>query len=331
MTTLITGVAGFIGYHMAEALLVRDEKVVGVDNLNDYYDVSLKRARLSRIGANPLFDFRKIDISDRFLVRELFSVLKPKTVVHLAAQAGVRYSLTNPHAYIESNINGFLNIIEGCKKSEVQHLIYASSSSVYGSNSELPFSEGERVDKPLSLYGATKISNELMARVYSELYDIPTTGLRFFTVYGPWGRPDMSLYRFTKNIIANEPIDVFNDGNHRRDFTYIDDIVQGLIATVKLVPSRELNESGKLTLPPYQIFNIGNSQPVELLEMIKILEDTLGRKAKLNFMPRQPGDVYDTHADIELLEKATGYRPSTDLETGISKFVEWYKDFHRVS
>lgn len=331
MTTLITGVAGFIGYHMAEALLVRDEKVVGVDNLNDYYDVSLKRARLSRIGANPLFDFRKIDISDRFLVRELFSVLKPKTVVHLAAQAGVRYSLTNPHAYIESNINGFLNIIEGCKKSEVQHLIYASSSSVYGSNSELPFSEGERVDKPLSLYGATKISNELMARVYSDLYDIPTTGLRFFTVYGPWGRPDMSLYRFTKNIIANEPIDVFNDGNHRRDFTYIDDIVQGLIATVKLVPSRESNESGKLTLPPYQIFNIGNSRPVELLEMIKILEDTLGRKAKLNFMPRQPGDVYDTHADIELLEKATGYRPSTDLETGISKFVEWYKDFHRVS
>ena len=331
MTTLITGVAGFIGYHMAEALLVRDEKVVGVDNLNDYYDVSLKRARLSRIGANPLFDFRKIDISDRFLVRELFSVLKPKTVVHLAAQAGVRYSLTNPHAYIESNINGFLNIIEGCKKSEVQHLIYASSSSVYGSNSELPFSEGERVDKPLSLYGATKISNELMARVYSDLYDIPTTGLRFFTVYGPWGRPDMSLYRFTKNIIANEPIDVFNDGNHRRDFTYIDDIVQGLIATVKLVPSGESNESGKLTLPPYQIFNIGNSQPVELLEMIKILEDTLGRKAKLNFMPKQPGDVYDTHADIELLEKATGYRPSTDLETGISKFVEWYKDFHRVS
>lgn len=331
MTTLITGVAGFIGYHMAEALLARDEKVVGVDNLNDYYDVSLKRARLSRIGANPLFDFRKIDISDRFLVRELFSVLKPKTVVHLAAQAGVRYSLTNPHAYIESNINGFLNIIEGCKKSEVQHLIYASSSSVYGGNSELPFSEGERVDKPLSLYGATKISNELMARVYSDLYDIPTTGLRFFTVYGPWGRPDMSLYRFTKNIIANEPIDVFNDGNHRRDFTYIDDIVQGLIATVKLVPSRISNESDKLTLPPYQIFNIGNSRPVELLEMIKILEDTLGRKAKLNFMPRQPGDVCDTHADIGLLEKATGYRPSTDLETGISKFVEWYKDFHRVS
>ena len=198
MTTLITGVAGFIGYHMAEALLARDEKVVGVDNLNDYYDVSLKRARLSRIGANPLFDFRKIDISDRFLVRELFSVLKPKTVVHLAAQAGVRYSLTNPHAYIESNINGFLNIIEGCKKSEVQHLIYASSSSVYGGNSELPFSEGERVDKPLSLYGATKISNELMARVYSDLYDIPTTGLRFFTVYGPWGRPDMSLVPFYK-------------------------------------------------------------------------------------------------------------------------------------
>ncbi len=331
MTTLITGVAGFIGYHMTEALLGRNEKVVGVDNLNDYYDVALKRARLSRIGANPLFDFRKIDISDRFLVRELFSLLKPKTVVHLAAQAGVRYSLTNPHAYIESNINGFLNIIEGCKKSEVEHLIYASSSSVYGGNSELPFSEDERVDKPLSLYGATKISNELMARVYSDLYDIPTTGLRFFTVYGPWGRPDMSLYRFTKNIIANEPIDVFNDGNHRRDFTYIDDIIQGLIATLKLVPTRESNESDKLVLPPYQIFNIGNNRPVELLEMIKILEDTLGRKAKLNFMPRQPGDAYDTHADIELLEKAAGYRPSTDLETGISKFVEWYKDYHRVS
>lgn len=331
MTTLITGVAGFIGYHMAEALLGRDEKVVGVDNLNDYYDVSLKRARLSRIGANPLFDFRKIDISDRFLVRELFSVLKPKTVIHLAAQAGVRYSLTNPHAYIESNINGFLNIIEGCKKNEVQHLIYASSSSVYGGNRELPFSEDERVDKPLSLYGATKISNELMARVYSDLYDIPTTGLRFFTVYGPWGRPDMSLYRFTKNIIANEPIDVFNDGNHRRDFTYIDDIIHGLVATLELVPSRKSNEFDKLMLPPYQIFNIGSSRPVELLKMIKILEDTLGRKATINFMPRQPGDVYDTHADIELLEKATGYRPSTDLETGISKFVEWYKGFHRVS
>ena len=331
MTTLITGVAGFIGYHMAEALLGRDEKVVGVDNLNDYYDVSLKRARLSRIGANPLFDFRKIDISDRFLVRELFSVLKPKTVIHLAAQAGVRYSLTNPHAYIESNINGFLNIIEGCKKNEVQHLIYASSSSVYGGNRELPFSEDERVDKPLSLYGATKISNELMARVYSDLYDIPTTGLRFFTVYGPWGRPDMSLYRFTKNIIANEPIDVFNDGNHRRDFTYIEDIIHGLVATLELVPSRKSNEFDKLMLPPYQIFNIGSSRPVELLKMIKILEDTLGRKATINFMPRQPGDVYDTHADIELLEKATGYRPSTDLETGISKFVEWYKGFHRVS
>lgn len=331
MTTLITGVAGFIGYHMAEALLSRDEKVVGVDNLNDYYDVALKRARLSRIGANPLFDFRKIDISDRFLVRELFNALKPTTVVHLAAQAGVRYSLTNPHAYIESNINGFLNVIEGCKKSEVQHLIYASSSSVYGGNTVLPFSEDQRVEKPLSLYGATKISNELMARVYSDLYDIPTTGLRFFTVYGPWGRPDMSLFRFTKNIVANEPIDVFNDGNHKRDFTYIDDIIKGLLATLNLAPSRPPSESDKSNSPPYQIFNIGNSRPIELLEMIKILEDALGRKAKLNFRPRQPGDVYETHANVELLEQSTGYRPSINLETGISRFLEWYKEFYRVS
>ncbi len=331
MTTLITGVAGFIGYHMAEALLSKGEKVVGVDNLNDYYEVALKRARLSRIGANPLFDFRKIDISDRFLVRELFNTLKPATVVHLAAQAGVRYSLTNPHAYIESNINGFLNILEGCKKSEVQHLIYASSSSVYGGNTVLPFSEDDRVEKPLSLYGATKISNELMARVYSDLYNIPTTGLRFFTVYGPWGRPDMSLFRFTKNIIANEPIDVFNDGNHKRDFTYIDDIINGLVATSNLVPSRPPDEPDKSISPPYQIFNIGNGRPVELTEMIKILENALGRKAKLNFMPRQPGDVHDTHANIELLEKVTGYRPKTDLETGVSRFLAWYKEFYRIS
>ena len=331
MTTLITGAAGFIGFHMAEALLHEEEKVIGVDNLNDYYDVALKRARLSRIGAHPFFDFRKIDISDRFLVRELFNTVKPTTVIHLAAQAGVRYSLVNPHAYIESNINGFLNILEGCKKCEVQHLVYASSSSVYGANSILPYSEEESVDRPLSLYGATKISNELMARVYSSLYNIPITGLRFFSVYGPWGRPDMSIFLFTKKIIDNQPIDVFNEGNHERDFTYIDDIIAGIKATLKKAPEVNFPGSDNPDHVPHQIFNIANGRSVALLEMIKILEDTLGRKATINLKAKQPGDAHNTHANIGLLSEKVGYSPQIDLEAGIQKFVEWYKDFYRIN
>ena len=323
MKVLVTGVAGFIGFHVTQQLLARGDSVVGVDNLNDYYDVSLKRARLNQLTLQTVgkFDFHKMDVADKASVQTLFATTKPHKVIHLAAQAGVRYSLENPHAYIDSNIQGFLNILEGCRDHYVDHLVYASSSSVYGGNTKTPFSVEDKVDHPLSLYGATKRANELMAHAYSHLYKIPTTGLRFFTVYGPWGRPDMSLYLFTKNILEGKPIDIFNEGNHARDFTYIDDIATGVVKVSDVV-----RHSSPIT--PYKIYNIGNSCPVNLMDMINILEEELGVKAKKNFLPMQPGDVHTTFADIEDFRHDIGYEPKTDIATGIAKFVQWYRTYH---
>ena len=323
MKVLVTGVAGFIGFHVTQQLLARGDSVVGVDNLNDYYDVSLKRARLNQLTlqTSGKFDFHKMDVADKASVQTLFATTKPHKVIHLAAQAGVRYSLENPHAYIDSNIQGFLNILEGCRDHYVDHLVYASSSSVYGGNTKTPFSVEDKVDHPLSLYGATKRANELMAHAYSHLYKIPTTGLRFFTVYGPWGRPDMSLYLFTKNILEGKPIDIFNEGNHARDFTYIDDIATGVVKVSDVV-----RHSSPIT--PYKIYNIGNSCPVNLMDMINILEEELGVKAKKNFLPMQPGDVHTTFADIEDFRHDIGYEPKTDIVTGIAKFVQWYRTYH---
>jgi UDP-glucuronate 4-epimerase len=323
MKVLVTGVAGFIGFHVTQQLLARGDSVVGVDNLNDYYDFSLKRARLNQLAlqTSGKFDFHKMDVADKASVQTLFATTKPHKVIHLAAQAGVRYSLENPHAYIDSNIQGFLNILEGCRDHYVDHLVYASSSSVYGGNTKTPFSVEDKVDHPLSLYGATKRANELMAHAYSHLYKIPTTGLRFFTVYGPWGRPDMSLYLFTKNILEGKPIDIFNEGNHARDFTYIDDIATGVVKVSDVV-----RHSSPIT--PYKIYNIGNSCPVNLMDMINILEEELGVKAKKNFLPMQPGDVHTTFADIEDFRHDIGYEPKTDIATGIAKFVQWYRSYH---
>ena len=323
MKVLVTGVAGFIGFHVTQQLLARGDSVVGVDNLNDYYDVSLKRARLNQLTlqTSGKFDFHKMDVADKASVQTLFATTKPHKVIHLAAQAGVRYSLENPHAYIDSNIQGFLNILEGCRDHYVDHLVYASSSSVYGGNTKTPFSVEDKVDHPLSLYGATKRANELMAHAYSHLYKIPTTGLRFFTVYGPWGRPDMSLYLFTKNILEGKPIDIFNEGNHARDFTYIDDIATGVVKVSDVV-----RHTSPIT--PYKIYNIGNSCPVNLMDMINILEEELGVKAKKNFLPMQPGDVHTTFADIEDFRHDIGYEPKTDIVTGIAKFVQWYRTYH---
>jgi UDP-glucuronate 4-epimerase len=326
MKVLVTGVAGFIGFHVTQQLLARGDSVVGVDNLNDYYDVSLKRARLNRLTLQTFgkFDFHKMDVADKASIQTLFATTKPHKVIHLAAQAGVRYSLENPHAYIDSNIQGFLNILEGCRDHYVDHLVYASSSSVYGGNTKTPFSVEDKVDHPLSLYGATKRANELMAHAYSHLYKIPTTGLRFFTVYGPWGRPDMSLYLFTKNILEGKPIDIFNEGNHARDFTYIDDIATGVVKVSDVVRhTSPLRDS-----TPYKIYNIGNSCPVSLMDMINILEEELGVKAKKNFLPMQPGDVHTTFADIEDFRHDIGYEPKTDIVTGIAKFVQWYRTYH---
>ena len=326
MKVLVTGVAGFIGFHVTQQLLARGDSVVGVDNLNDYYDVSLKRARLNRLTLqmSGKFDFHKIDVADKASVQTLFATTKPHKVIHLAAQAGVRYSLENPHAYIDSNVQGFLNILEGCRDHCVDHLVYASSSSVYGGNTKTPFSVEDKVDHPLSLYGATKRANELMAHAYSHLYKIPTTGLRFFTVYGPWGRPDMSLYLFTKNILEGKPIDIFNEGNHARDFTYIDDIATGVVKVSDVVKYT----SPQRVSAPYKIYNIGNSCPVNLMDMINILEEELGVKAKKNFLPMQPGDVHTTFADIEDFRHDIGYEPKTDIVTGIAKFVQWYRTYH---
>lgn len=333
MRVLVTGVAGFIGSSTALRLIARGDDVLGIDNLNDYYDVNLKKARLARLQAHESFEFVKMDISDRVAIERLFAENKIDRVVHLAAQAGVRYSIDNPHAYVDSNLVGFVNILEGCRHAKVAHLVYASSSSVYGANETMPFSVHDNIDHPLSLYAATKKANELMAHTYSSLYALPTTGLRFFTVYGPWGRPDMALFKFTKAILAGEPIDVFNYGKHRRDFTYIDDIVEGVIRVLDHTAQPNPNWRGAHPDPgssraPWRVYNIGNSQPVELLTYIEYIEQALGRKAQMNLLPLQPGDVPDTYADVADLIADVGYQPSTPVEVGVRHFVDWYRQYY---
>ena len=333
MKILITGTAGFIGNQLAIRLLERGDEVIGIDNLNDYYDVSLKEARLARVKDHDRFTDVRISIEDREAMEATFKKHKPQRVINLAAQAGVRYSLINPYAYIDANIMGFMNILEGCRHNEVEHLVYASSSSVYGANENMPFSVHDNVDHPVSLYAATKKSNELMAHTYSHLYKIPTTGLRFFTVYGPWGRPDMALFMFTKNILEGKAIDVFNHGKHRRDFTYIDDIVEGVIRTLDHTaqPNPEwsgANPDTASSKAPFRIYNIGNNQPVELMRYIEVIEECVGKKAEKNFLPLQPGDVPATYADVDALMNDVGFKPATSIETGISNFVEWFKGFY---
>jgi UDP-glucuronate 4-epimerase len=330
---LVTGAAGFIGFHTARMLLERGDEVVGLDNLNDYYDPGLKRARLEILLRYPSFRFEKIDVSDRPAMQEIFVRESFQRVIHLAAQAGVRHSIENPHIYVQSNVTGFLHILEGCRRHGVEHLVYASTSSVYGANTRMPFTETQGVDHPLTLYAATKRANELMAHSYSSLYGLPTTGLRFFTVYGPWGRPDMALFIFAKNILAGLPIDVFNGGNHQRDFTYVDDIVKGVIAAADHAAAPDPDWDSDHPNPstsnaPYRIYNIGNQTPIALLRYIEVLEQTLGRKAQKNLLPMQPGDVADTWADAEALAQGVGYRPSTGLETGVKRFVEWYLAYY---
>ncbi len=316
---LVTGAAGFIGFHLARKLCAEGHHVYGVDNLNDYYDVSLKQARLAELQKHNSFKFTKASLEDAPAIENIFKEFKPEIVVNLAAQAGVRYSLENPQAYISSNIVGFTNILEGCRQNDIQHLVFASSSSVYGANKKVPFSETDNVDNPVSLYAATKKSNELMAHTYSHLYGLLCTGLRFFTVYGPWGRPDMAYYKFTDAIIKGEAIDVYNHGDMRRDFTYIDDIVDGVY---KLIQA-DINKN-----EPYRLFNVGNNNPAPLMDMISILEDKLGKKAETNMLPMQPGDVPETYADISALEQAVGFKPSTSLEDGLGKFIDWYQGYY---
>ncbi|MFQ5625060.1 MAG: NAD-dependent epimerase [Methyloligellaceae bacterium] len=333
MNILVTGAAGFIGFHTARALLDRGDQVVGLDNLNDYYDVSLKQARLAQLEGRNGFSFVKIDLADQSGMEELFAAEKFDRVIHLAAQAGVRYSLENPHAYVASNLTGFMNILEGCRHSDVQHLVYASSSSVYGANTAKPFSVHQNVDHPLSLYGATKKSNELMAHTYAHLYGLPVTGLRFFTVYGPWGRPDMALFLFTKKILSGEPINVFNNGEHVRDFTYIDDIIEGVVRSVDRVAEPNSDWRGDApdpgtSLAPYRLYNIGNNNPVQLMDYIACIEKALGKKAQKNFLSLQPGDVPETYADIDDLARDIGYRPATKIEDGIAMFIDWYRGYY---
>ena len=333
MTFLVTGAAGFIGYHTARALLDRGKTVVGLDNLNDYYDVALKRDRLAEIADHANFTFAEIDLKSQADVDVLFAEHKPQTVINLAAQAGVRYSIENPRAYIDSNIVGFANILEACRHTGVEHLVFASSSSVYGANTTMPFSEHHTVDHPLSLYAASKKSNELMAHTYAHLYGLPCTGLRFFTVYGPWGRPDMAPFIFTRKIMAGEPIEVFNHGRHSRDFTYVDDIVDGVLRVADKVAEPNPHWSSNTPDPatstaPYRLYNIGNNKPVELMHFIGCLETAIGRKAQIEFKPLQPGDVPATFADIDALSAATGFAPSTSIEEGVEAFVEWYKGYY---
>ncbi len=330
---LVTGVAGFIGFHTAIRLLERGERVIGLDNVNDYYDVRLKKARLAQLKPFKKFTFTKTDLADRVKMRRLFATQSITKVVHLAAQAGVRYSLVNPHAYTDSNIEGFLNILEGCRHAKVEHLVYASSSSVYGGNTHMPFSIHDNVDHPVSLYAASKKANELMAHCYAHLYRIPCTGLRFFTVYGPWGRPDMALFIFTKLILEGKPIEVYNHGKMRRDFTYVDDIVEGVIRTLDHPAKPNQAWSGDRPDPgtssaPARIYNIGNHQPVELLRFIEVLEQAIGKQAKKKLLPIQPGDVPATYADIEDLSRDVGFKPATPIEVGIPRFVEWYRQFY---
>jgi len=332
---LVTGAAGFIGYHVAQRLLSDGHAVVGVDNLNDYYDVRLKEARLARLRSQPAFSFLKLDLADRAGMEALFSGSAFAGVVNLAAQAGVRYSLTNPHAYLNSNLAGFLNVLEGCRRQGVGHLVYASSSSVYGANTRMPFSEHANVDHPVSLYAATKKANELMAHSYAHLYGLPCTGLRFFTVYGPWGRPDMSLFLFTRAILEGRPIDVFNYGRHKRDFTYIDDIVEGVVRVLGKPPAPDPAWNGDQPDPassraPYRLYNIGNNQPVELMRVIELLEAALGKKSQKNFLPMQVGDVPDTFANVDDLMEAVGFRPATSIEEGVRRFVAWYREYYQA-
>ena len=335
MRVLVTGAAGFIGARLSEVLLARGDEVCGFDNLNAYYDPRLKQARLDKLLPLDGFGFVQASLEDRAALEAAFDRFKPQRVVNLAAQAGVRYSLENPQAYVESNIVGFLNILEACRHRGIEHLVYASSSSVYGANKKLPFAVEDSVDHPVSMYAATKKANELMAHTYSHLFGLPTTGLRFFTVYGPWGRPDMALFLFTRKILAGEPIDVFNHGHHTRDFTYVDDIVEGVIRTLDRVPGPDpaydpLNPTPASSTAPYRVYNIGNHQPVQLLRYIEVLEECLGRKAERNLLPLQPGDVPDTYADVSALQRDTGYSPSTSIETGVRRFVDWYRDFYRT-
>lgn len=335
MRVLVTGAAGFIGSTLSHRLLERGDVVHGFDNLNNYYDPSLKEARLARLTPHPNFSFTKGSLEDRDAVNAVFDAFKPDRVVNLAAQAGVRYSLENPHAYIDSNIVGFLNILEACRHRGVENLVYASSSSVYGANRKLPFAVEDSVDHPVSLYAATKKANELMAHTYSHLFGLPTTGLRFFTVYGPWGRPDMALFLFTRNILEGKPIDVFNNGHHTRDFTYVDDIVEGVMRTLDNIPCPDprhdpMHPTPATSSAPYRVYNIGNHQPVQLLRYIEVLEDALGKKAERRLLPLQPGDVPDTSADVSALQRDTGYAPNTPIETGIRRFVDWYRGYYKV-
>jgi UDP-glucuronate 4-epimerase len=330
---LVTGAAGFIGCHTAKRLLDRGDEVVGLDNLNEYYDVRLKLARLALLEGRDGFTFHKLDLGDREGMERLFASQKPEVVVHLAAQAGVRYSLTNPHSYTHSNVAGFLNVLEGCRQTAPRHLVYASTSSVYGANTRMPFSESQSVNHPLTLYAATKKANELMAHSYSHLFRIPTTGLRFFTVYGPWGRPDMALFLFTKAILEGRPIQVFNGGRMKRDFTYVDDIVDGVVHVADNPAPENPAWSGDDPDPgtsnaPWRIFNIGNNKPTDLLRYIDVLEECLGRRAEKEYLPMQPGDVPATWADVNALDEALGYRPSTTVEVGVRRFVEWYRGFY---
>jgi UDP-glucuronate 4-epimerase len=335
MKILVTGAAGFIGMHTALRLLARGDEVVGVDNLNDYYDVRLKEARLARLQGQPGFRFHKLSVEDREGMAKLFAQEKPQRVIHLAAQAGVRYSLENPHAYIDANLQGFMNILEGCRHNGVEHLAYASSSSVYGGNTAMPFSEHHNIDHPVSLYAATKKANELMAHTYSHLFRLPTTGLRFFTVYGPWGRPDMALFLFTKAMLEGRPIDVFNNGKMVRDFTYIDDIVEGVIRVCDkpATPSTAFDPASPdpaTSNAPYRVFNIGNSRPTPLMDYIHALEKAMGMEAKKNFLPMQAGDVPATNADTSELEAWVGFKPGTSVEEGVKRFYAWYREHYRI-
>ena len=334
MKVLVTGAAGFIGFYTAKQLLDRGDTVVGLDNFNDYYDVSLKEARAALLADYDEFTMMRTELADRPAIDALFAEHGFDKVVHLAAQAGVRYSLENPHSYIDSNIVGTLHILEGCRHNGVEHLVYASSSSVYGANTTMPFSVHQNVDHPLALYGATKKANELMAHTYSNLYGLPTTGLRFFTVYGPWGRPDMALFMFTRNILEGKPIDVFNYGNHRRDFTYVEDIVEGVIRTMDhtATPNDDWDSASPdpgTSMAPYRLYNIGNQQPVELMRYIEVIEECVGREAEKNLLPLQPGDVPDTWADTEDLVADVDYQPNTPIEEGVKKFVDWYLEFYK--
>ncbi|HEX6315148.1 MAG TPA: NAD-dependent epimerase [Gemmatimonadaceae bacterium] len=335
MRVLVTGAAGFIGARLSEVLLARGDEVLGYDNVNNYYDPRLKEARLARLVPRPGFRLLRGALEDRAMLRHAFTSFGPQRVVNLAAQAGVRYSLENPHAYVDSNVTGFLNVLEACRHHEVEHLVYASSSSVYGANRKLPFSVDDNVDHPVSLYAATKKANELMAHTYSHLFGVPTTGLRFFTVYGPWGRPDMALFVFTRKILAGEPIEIFNHGRHSRDFTYIDDVVEGVVRALDRVPEAAADLASSDPSParsaaPYRLYNIGNHQPVELLRYIEVIEECLGRKADRHLLPMQPGDVPDTWADVEALRRDVGYSPSTPIEVGVARFVDWYREYYRA-